>query len=909
MPALTNTSLLDDGNKLIEQHDYEGAVKIFEAAIAADPGNITLHYNAGRAHYYAQKYVQAKSYFDVVVKSEPENFWGLYLRANCYYHTQQYAPALHDAKKAVLIDAASSDANNLCGLCCYFLKHYNAATEYYRQAITLNKKNESAFNNYALALEAVGDNNTAAEMYKSALQINPSFLVAKANLALLYKKTADYKNALPLVNELISAEPHNPKHYNDIGNIFYDNLQYEEAIEAYSKALAAAPQFVYACFNIGLCHLAKNEYEKALHFFNEALVLQPGYLPAMQQKAVALDMLDKPLEAIKLFEVIYKKVATDKQALNDLLINWGITLDRMQRYDEAMVKFSECLLHNHKNADAWHNWGIMLHKKGEYALAVDKYNAAIAIQDNNKNKGIFFQSMGMAYGQLNKSEEAIEAYKNSIEQNNNSHLLYYDLAGEQANLQFFDDAIESLNTSIKINNAYAYAYHNKAHYLRMQGNYANAKITAQKALEIYEQTLSNFIGDNKLKADYYFYYASLYYETTQDENKTEALLSNGIAINPLHADILSLFTKLYLDKSNNASQKTSIEQTGYFSKAWQYYKKAETALKKELQIKKTASAFFLLAQHQFSLLHFLTDKDIEEIENNYQQALKLNNDMHEVYNGLALLYQHQQKYTAAIQNFEAAFIRQPQNIIYRNNLANAYFLNKQYEKAEIALNKVLAITGKHVEAHMALGELYTAMADEGSERYYDTAVKAYTKAISVSRSGEGSKVLNDKEIARLYYAKAYAIIKNNENASIFQSTKTIYKALDDLKNACRYDKDLQVAKRAKDAIRKKMLRNTPAQFAERVGPVIVVILSIIVFVYAQANFWGSAAKKITEAVYVTLSFGSLAFLIAGLSLPQLLKLKVAGIELEKSSVDASASQSLITAGSLGLQPLSSISTA
>jgi hypothetical protein len=43
--------------------------------------------------------------------------------------------------------------------------------------------------------------------------------------------------------------------------------------------------------------------------------------------------------------------------------------------------------------------------------------------------------------------------------------------------------------------------------------------------------------------------------------------------------------------------------------------------------------------------------------------------------------------------------------------------------------------------------------------------------------------------------------------------------------------------------------------------------------------------KIEVGHYAILTFCSLLFMVVGLYLPQILKLKVAGIELEKSSVD------------------------
>ena len=53
---------------------------------------------------------------------------------------------------------------------------------------------------------------------------------------------------------------------------------------------------------------------------------------------------------------------------------------------------------------------------------------------------------------------------------------------------------------------------------------------------------------------------------------------------------------------------------------------------------------------------------------------------------------------------------------------------------------------------------------------------------------------------------------------------------------------------------------------------------------------------LSAGYYALLTFGSLIFMVAGLYLPQILKLKVAGIELEKSSVDQ-----IGTGGTLGIR--------
>jgi len=69
-----------------------------------------------------------------------------------------------------------------------------------------------------------------------------------------------------------------------------------------------------------------------------------------------------------------------------------------------------------------------------------------------------------------------------------------------------------------------------------------------------------------------------------------------------------------------------------------------------------------------------------------------------------------------------------------------------------------------------------------------------------------------------------------------------------------------------------------------VGQGTILFVSGFVFLLTQISFL--VTGKLSDPRYdVPVTFGSIILMIAGFYLPRLLKLKVAGIELEKSSVD------------------------
>jgi hypothetical protein len=99
-----------------------------------------------------------------------------------------------------------------------------------------------------------------------------------------------------------------------------------------------------------------------------------------------------------------------------------------------------------------------------------------------------------------------------------------------------------------------------------------------------------------------------------------------------------------------------------------------------------------------------------------------------------------------------------------------------------------------------------------------------------------------------------------------------------------------------DKLEKRLYHFSRRSALERIGPWLLTLLSLVVFFLSQANFFlGMPGKQIDTGYYVLLTFGSLMFILAGLTLAQLLKLKVAGIELEKSAVDQ-----ITTSGGLGI---------
>src|SRR5262249_31946305 len=113
---------------------------------------------------------------------------------------------------------------------------------------------------------------------------------------------------------------------------------------------------------------------------------------------------------------------------------------------------------------------------------------------------------------------------------------------------------------------------------------------------------------------------------------------------------------------------------------------------------------------------------------------------------------------------------------------------------------------------------------------------------------------------------------------------------------------------ARAKIVKHLLRTAPESLFAKLGALLLFCAAAAVFVFVQLDFFFprygllGPTKHIDEPLtYGTLTFGALVFMIAALYLPNMLKFKVAGIELEKTATNQVSSPS-----SLGISPPSSL---
>jgi tetratricopeptide (TPR) repeat protein len=252
----------------------------------------------------------------------------------------------------------------------------------------------------------------------------------------------------------------------------------------------------------------------------------------------------------------------------------------------------------------------------------------------------------------------------------------------------------------------------------------------------------------------------------------------------------------------------------------------------------------------------------------------------------------------------------------RVNLADAYRLSSAEETAEAQYRAVLRRAPGNVEAHIGLGELRLAIADrERDADAYEEAQRRFTRALALGRCDAGSKPLlrcdpppqgpvmrprsqrektdppvetcrsaNRAQVADIYYLRGYALVRRYEVLGLMANRSMLSEALGDFRTCKRLNPSHSKAGRAIAKLEQSTARMSVQSVEEKLAPALVAGLSILVFALIQLSFYIAwPVERVQIAAYTAVTFTTLMFLIAGLVLPRLLRLKVGGLELEKTS--------------------------
>src|SRR5262249_22629662 len=195
-------------------------------------------------------------------------------------------------------------------------------------------------------------------------------------------------------------------------------------------------------------------------------------------------------------------------------------------------------------------------------------------------------------------------------------------------------------------------------------------------------------------------------------------------------------------------------------------------------------------------------------------------------------------YAQAATKFGEALRAKGEDLTLRSNLGHALLRAKKFEAAQDEFARVLKAAPGHIGARLGAAQLCLELADDGDGDQYQLAEHHLTLALEYGRNRyTGSQRLQANEIANIYYQRGYAMAKRYESDGAAARSGALASALRDFQECQRADPGHTKAGPAIEKITRQIQLRSSERLVGLIGPLLIVVAALVVFVLAQLDFF------------------------------------------------------------------------
>lgn len=201
-------ALLSEGNRLMDEGDFEGAIANYTRAIDADPRFQAAYENRAVAYTHERKFNEALSDFAEALDIGPESPQLFFNLGNLYASYALFEEAAKTYQRSLELDADQSAALNNLGNAYCALRRYEQARQTLEELTRRFPDVPEGFNNLGVVHEMQGQIDLAAELYRRSIEVDPKYADAHLSLGmLLYRKKGQDREALRLLKAFLKLAP------------------------------------------------------------------------------------------------------------------------------------------------------------------------------------------------------------------------------------------------------------------------------------------------------------------------------------------------------------------------------------------------------------------------------------------------------------------------------------------------------------------------------------------------------------------------------------------------------------------------------------------------------------------------------------------------------------------------------
>ncbi len=354
------SSLIESGNKYLQENDYQLAINQYDMALDTDANNpdallgkakallgLKNHNEAidllkqainnndsvpdaflelGKIHYKFGNYSAAEKAFSTGLQESPNHPQLQYYYGASLYQLDQLENSEYELNKALELGDSTAYLFYFLSRIDYQRDSLAAAMKKIDIAIDKNDKIPRFYLAKGDIYNAMGDYLWASLQYSTALRLNPAYLNARFARAEAYLSNEKYILALADLRNVVASDPDFAPAWEDKANCEYALEKYDDAVKSYTKALELSTD--YTLLNKrALAYQALGKFKAAIHDLKTLTDMYP----------------DDP----------------------DLRFRLANAYQLNSQYEAALTEYKKCIDLDRNNILAWNNKAVVLYQLGK----------------------------------------------------------------------------------------------------------------------------------------------------------------------------------------------------------------------------------------------------------------------------------------------------------------------------------------------------------------------------------------------------------------------------------------------------------------------------------------------------------------------------------------------------------------
>lgn len=357
------------GASLYELGHYYESIDSYKEALNLDPNlGWTIH-SIGISYAKLNQHEEALKYYKRALELNELDDVLWFDMGRSYQLLQRYDDAIGCYERSLSINSNDKeqvdDIKNRIGKCLFCLERFEEANESLINSNGNHNENSEYWVLKGMSLRKLEKNWESLKAYNKALEIDPNDINALSNKGEVLNKLGLFEEAISHLNKSIELEPTNLAAWHNISQTFLALGQWEKAIGAVDRSFqlyekcgddgygANEIDTLWNTKAVSLMYL--DNFEEAQNVCRKGLEFNPDNYLLLSIESKALFDSEKFNEALEHYEKLLEigqKLTYEKIIDSGWLINKGICLYKLNRFEEALEVFDEILESNKDNNEA-----------------------------------------------------------------------------------------------------------------------------------------------------------------------------------------------------------------------------------------------------------------------------------------------------------------------------------------------------------------------------------------------------------------------------------------------------------------------------------------------------------------------------------------------------------------------------